>query len=613
MNITTKMKKMIIMAVVLSMAFVFPLNAFADNGENIETTKGEKPLNVTVKIPLTTEEDKNTIKITGDSVGKEIIAGDRKEGDNDSEYNYSIYKVIKQGAVTITTTSIHFINNFRLGDEYVLEYVKSDAVPNGKNHLSNPGSKKEVTLPDNTVGYDYIFAGSGNISQYCPNYLFNDPNNDDPKDENGNPKPAFTYKGQGYYFNHGHIPNTYLVYGGYFDGERINKDTKYNARYDTAQQFNLTEINNGKLSNNVCTTYCAERGNGTIDGYLYKINNLEEADYYDDEHAAMIRTVAYNGYWGDNEYGSLDDIKNMMQKAKDENGQRVFTDDDIDKVTDGIAMTATQMAIWTYSNFKEGITFLNASYSTQKSGFKYGSREDGKSTPGYYDNMDLIFKLYEYFIQLEPTAFEEADTSNTVIDENYFLDDMSMTINSKTGDSYNVDIYLKPSVKVKKNNDDDLVITLLGGDDPENPEVLFTGRIAGNIQPGEKLLKLNDDDMYVLEDIEISEGEQIMAIQYNGHQNLDKNVYLFQSENREGQTSQTLVGVAEGKKAVDITMYMGFMFSAEDEMYEKTRIFKKASNDGGPDTGDVFTGAIAITVALIMMTTAAIVSIRRKV
>lgn len=108
----------------------------------------------------------------------------------------------------------------------------------------------------------------------------------------------------------------------------------------------------------------------TEDSFSYNIENVEDADYYTEEQAAMIKTVAMNGYWGTQddpateklEAGSLASMKAMMENARDDQGNPVFTTEEIALLNDGIAMTATQYAIWTFSNAMSEIEFVNVQY-----------------------------------------------------------------------------------------------------------------------------------------------------------------------------------------------------------------------------------------------------------
>lgn len=90
------------------------------------------------------------------------------------------------------------------------------------------------------------------------------------------------------------------------------------------QQFILVDAETGEL----ITTYCADRSTYAQDGFSYNIENVEDAEYYTEEQAAMIRTVAQNGYWGtETGVGSLDSVREMMRNAQDAEGNAVFTEE----------------------------------------------------------------------------------------------------------------------------------------------------------------------------------------------------------------------------------------------------------------------------------------------
>lgn len=104
--------------------------------------------------------------------------------------------------------------------------------------------------------------------------------------------------------------------------------------------------------------YCADFAVSPQAGFRYDMENVEDAGYYDSEAAAHIRAIARNGYWGTSEgAGSLDAVKRMLVDA--------YNSGEIDKddyrglatawgfdtyLTDGMALAATQAALWTFGN-----------------------------------------------------------------------------------------------------------------------------------------------------------------------------------------------------------------------------------------------------------------------
>lgn len=111
------------------------------------------------------------------------------------------------------------------------------------------------------------------------------------------------------------------------------------------QQFILVDAETGDL----ITTYCADRSTYAQDGFSYNIENVEDAEYYTEEQAAMIRTVPQNGYWGtETGVGSLDSMREMMRNAQDAEGNAVFTEEGSGIIDSKIAKPTVQTVGFLY-------------------------------------------------------------------------------------------------------------------------------------------------------------------------------------------------------------------------------------------------------------------------
>lgn len=173
----------------------------------------------------------------------------------------------------------------------------------------------------------------------------------------------------------------------------IGKETEQPDGYDfkhagVAQMSKwLTQMSNGtggafhhRLENEsqgeqtIFYAYCIDMANGAYQNHWYRIDNLEDAGYFDEDDADKIRAIVTNGYWGtaseqneageETSLGSLAKIKQDMKQA--------ITDGDlasgdltaeemellVDGLTEGLALNATQAAIWTYANGAEVDTLL---------------------------------------------------------------------------------------------------------------------------------------------------------------------------------------------------------------------------------------------------------------
>ncbi len=107
--------------------------------------------------------------------------------------------------------------------------------------------------------------------------------------------------------------------------------------------------------------YCADMSVMTEDAVKYFMNNTEDADYYtnpnnnqkDPTGGDHLRDIALNGYWGTEEgTGSLSALVEKLLAAKDAGDPALenLSKEQIESLTAGQALTATQAAIWKYGN-----------------------------------------------------------------------------------------------------------------------------------------------------------------------------------------------------------------------------------------------------------------------
>ena len=325
------------------------------------------------------------------------------------------------------------------------------------------------------------------------------------------------------------------------------------------------------------------------DGFSYNMENVDDADYYTEEQAAMIRTVAFNGYWGTKEgTGSLESVQQLMRNALDENGEHIFTEEEVLALTDGAAMTATQMALWTYSNAMSDVEFVNLHYvdkdenNENSTGSHYKAL--GDVPEGKEGTVDVIFKLYEYLIAMDPTVIEEKSAANTVITAENFVSDLSVSIvgkdendpnnqdDDKNNDVYVADVTFALVVAPSGKEGEELTVSII--DNAGN--VLASGLVSGEgdvMTPGE-------NNTYTFTAVPMTEGVQNFNITLTGVQNLDQGVYLYSSEVRideEGEElpSQTMVGISEGLRTVDVSMNIEFSLNAEDEVVTRERVWRE--------------------------------------
>lgn len=543
-----------------------------------KTVEVTQPENVTLAVPTVEEDDpateapenKTTVTL-GDPAGTKVITGDIPEGEQDPEFDYTQKEALQQGRVEVTTRDIRITET--TGVQTDLDYTYSTAEASRDNDLvdSDPEKTPQAPDPDDLAvkdGYSHMYWDYGNFSKFGAALVCTE-------GAAGEEPVFYDQNGVPYYVQADHTifeKRKLYVDDYYINGSHV-EDSTY-ARWDYIQQFVLVDAKTGQL----ITTYCADQKTKVQDGYSYIMENVEDADYYDQEQAEMIRSVALNGYWGtDSGFGSLSRMKEKLTAS----GQ--FTEAEMAALTDGMAMTATQYAIWTFSNVSNGDKYVNTYYVSDRLGI-------GRVPEEEKDSVELIFKLYHYLIDLEPTPVENT-TADTIINADNFVKDLEITVVEKAADhannrdadnandAYVTNLTFALVVSPSTENGDDLVVSVVA----EDGRVLAKGRIAGKPQDGETLLLPDREGNYSFPGITLTEGVQNFNITLEGIQNLSEGVYLYTSEicDVEGEdiSSQTMVGVASGNRGVNVSMNIQFALSVEDEIVATQRVWHSESSD----------------------------------
>ena len=614
----------------------------AEGGYELTLEDKEIGEDVTVDVPLTDEEGQNENTEFGGPEAGEVIesTGDHPESETDGEYDYTDTTVTEQGSVTITTTEIEITEEIDI-ENTDMDHVVSDTTPTDSNDLvyvgqANemylPGYEGEIVLPEGSLkdDYAYTYVGSGNTSKFMPAIVFTTPLDEAGKlaqyGENAyigasyrdyyvgrlpaEVKATIAYDENGKYVTdeNGYIldvngnrifkeehtavgPDGNTVYlhrfdnpyaglkveGWYEDGEwveELNGDKSYYAVWAGPQQFILVDDNG-----NLVTTYCADANTPTQDNFGYNVENLEDATYYSEEEAHQIRAIAENGYWGTAEgFGSIEEMKAKLAEAG-------FTEEELASLNDGVALTATQMAIWSCSNKMSGIDFINSHYSN----WGVGNVPKGKE-----DEVELLFKLYDYLMSLEPSEVE-GTTADTIINAKNFVDDMNVTViekvkdhennkdDDRNNDAYVTNLTFALVVEPSTENGDDLVVKVVGSDG----SVIASGRIAGEMTEEDKAndmvqLEKGEDNNYTFSGITMVEGEHNFKLTLEGIQNLKEGVYLYSSEVKEDTSSQTLVGVSSGERAVSVEMNITFELDVKETVVARERVWRTETTHEDP-------------------------------
>ena len=349
------------------------------------------------------------------------------------------------------------------------------------------------------------------------------------------------------------------------DGVWEEEPGKYYGVWEEAAQYVLVDKTTGELITVYSEDAYVKKYTVGVDYYM---QNLEDSEKFG-EYADNIRAVAQAGYWGTAEgVGSLDSMKAMLRNAVDTEGNRLFTDAEIDdSLTDGVALAATQMAIYYYANADFGQEFININYDTSGTVSAGGAVPEGKE-----DEAALMFKVYDYLKNLAPvSAVTKAE--EVITNENFLKGDMEITVldkvddgdNDDRNDSYTTNLTFALVVTPSTENGDDLVVKVVNA---KTGKEIASGRVAG-AETGDEThgtLKADKNGNYTFENIVMTEGDHTYNITMEGVQNLKEGgVYLFTADVPEGTKPQpSMIGMTSDKNVVNVES-LNFSFEVEDE------------------------------------------------
>lgn len=326
--------------------------------------------------------------------------------------------------------------------------------------------------------------------------------------------------------------------------------------------------------NQVRYVYCVEMGTAAASGAVYS------KDTYDgtkDESKvnpwsgatgtiAQLRSVALNGFWGtESGLGSLQAVKDLMAR----NGvDEVY----IKNLSVGMAVAATQAAIWEFS----------ADASKYPNGVFSGNfvTWDDEGENGAVSDLDqkTIKALYNLLMDLakdpdEGTAeaidAEDITKAAITLSSKLLNEDGSAQTDDKGNELYSGALAFKLDVSTSSLNGD-LVLEItdatgrviakrrLAGDDSHG---LFKGLNFGNtIQPDE-------NGVYTIENVELAEGV-IITLNLKGVQHLDDGIFIYAND-----TQQDFIGLSQLERNVNLKVDL--IFTVDDpkmeNVYTKTR------------------------------------------
>lgn len=333
---------------------------------------------------------------------------------------------------------------------------------------------------------------------------------------------------------------------------------------------------------------CADYGTSARRTYNYSMENVEDATYYSDEDAKIINSIALTGYWGtESGVGSFTNLKNTLNAALQEantKGETFFlTQYQIDNLTEGEALTATQAAIWYYANCSADER-LDANDITEIAYI-------GNNTHKTLDELDTakgltagtteatVNGLYKYLINLDPMTNDQSTTfiteDNFATEANILVGELAadengnlLAVNADDNDDndvYNTEVTFSLAIEPSEINDD-LIVTVYDS----NNKPIAKKRLAGDdSKTNYGRIARNADGTYTVDNLQIAEGLSI-TLNLSGTQHLDNGVYLYSSEMRGATTAQTFIGIAEGTRDVNLNVSLEFTVDEPTAQVEST-------------------------------------------
>ena len=392
--------------------------------------------------------------------------------------------------------------------------------------------------------------------------------------------------------------------------------------------------------------YCAELGESiTPGGSHYGENQYKTAEGCNWAEASnsieKLRSVALNGYWGtDNGIGSIEAVRDLMKRNlslinQNRSADQQLTYDDIDALTPGMAIAATQVAIWNYANDygskSFGDDFLYLDDGLMADYINWAGKEEGTQvSSGQFILSDILVGTSSLEQEFLNSAAKEIHTDSGEVKTVTVLEEVESTVKTITAlrdllitladdssgkgvaqeitadsikeagfiihdkaanpsdtavadaagkQEYNTDVTFKLDVSTSSINGD-LVVKVLVGD-----EVVGGGRLAGNENSGlfpdflfDKIYP-DENGVYTIKNVELAEGVKV-DLKLEGTQHLDDGVYIFENEEAD---YQDFIGLSKLEKDVDVAVTMSFDVVEADPQFRHTQtkwVESKTDTDG---------------------------------
>lgn len=404
------------------------------------------------------------------------------------------------------------------------------------------------------------------------------------------------------------------------------RENSSDKRYDRATQFKITAANGQTIY-----VYCCDKGTHAQVNANYDMTRLEDSGYIADEDAiAHIEAIASNGFWGtvgtdaagSPKAGSLEAMRSLLESAKASTADGIptsvknLTDKQIAALDEGLALTATQAALWVYGHHKENMTVGNDSgypsvyedlYDEKRGWIEPDSQSIIKQLDP--DEKEVVKALCEllssdYMVQQQATETTPAKTSKIIRADD--IKNAALTVKDRLKDNedgkavYNTDLTLTMDLDTGDNTND-LTVQVMDLTDPDHPVVLGQKRIAGGDDESKKGSALVGTDesgntTCTFRNLHLANDAKLRFV-LKGTQVLQPGTYLYQSITGNYSDSQTFVGLttSHGTRSVDLQMDMSFSVTdAFMQDYEKTQSEYRTVTGGTKQTDIAIDGTAQI-------------------
>ncbi len=304
-----------------------------------------------------------------------------------------------------------------------------------------------------------------------------------------------------------------------------------------------------KKGNEIRYVYCVELNTGTAEGSYYDQvkydakKNQNIAPWYNaDGTIRQIHSVAQNGFWGTADgLGSLQAVKDLMTR----NGLV----EEAKKLTEGMAVAATQLALWEYG--ADGVSFNESGHTGS-----YLTFDDMAGSAPSAEDKNVIGSLRNLLIRLADAGgtvgHAQVITKESITGGSIKVKEEVAPADSSGNKTYNTDISFTLAVSTSSINGD-LVLEIKDADNKTigkyrlagNDKKDLTDLIATRIHP-------NADGTYTLKDVELVENQPV-TLHLTGTQHLEDGVYLYQNPSK-----QDFVGLSTLTNEVDLSVKMEF-------------------------------------------------------